>query len=147
MESTSFDWEVALFNIPKVSRYKLERPPLVQALVQVKFPLTAKFQTLAGVAPVQAGLEDVLPFMEQVQSHRVSVELGPSGADSYQSESSVSWRFSDSSSWSLLLEPTAATLSAGSDYQGIEDFADRFSKVLSALTQASKFRRCVTASG
>lgn len=137
-----FDWEAELFNIPKVSRYRLHRPPLIQALVQVKFPLSAQFQTLAGVAPVQAGLEDFLPFMEQVQSHRVSVGLGPGGADSYQSESSVSWRFSNGGNWSLLLEPTAATLSAGSDYQGIDDFADRFSHVLSALTDAAKFRRC-----
>ncbi len=131
-----------MFNIPKVSRYRLHRPPLIQALVQVKFPLSAQFQTLAGVAPVQAGLEDVLPFMEQVQSHHVSVALGPGGADSYQSESSISWRFSDGGTWSLLLEPTAATLSAGSDYRGIDDFADRFAKVLSALAGAGRFRRC-----
>ena len=135
-----------MFNVPRAGRYKLRRPPLVQALVQVRYPLSAQFQRLADVAEIQAKLAHILPYMAQSESQLVSMAIG--GGEASPSESSISsassilWRFSDDKSWSFVLEPSIATLAVGSDYEGMDDFADRFSEVLSVLADSGDFRRC-----
>ena len=53
-----FDLELAAFTI--------DRPPLAQALAQVRYPLVGQFTTLEGVAPLQAELIDDFPYMEHV---------------------------------------------------------------------------------
>ncbi len=56
-----------MFGLDPAPRYRLTRPPLVEALGQVRFPVRAKLNTLDGVAPVQERLDEVFPYMNQQQ--------------------------------------------------------------------------------
>lgn len=131
-----------MFAIGKPRRYRLEAAPLVQAVAQVRFPLVAHFQELAGVADIQDGLLDMLPYLEQQQVHQMTLALGPGGMASSPSATAVVWRFTGDDQWTLALEPGAASLFVGNEYRGIEDFSNRFSRILTALQETQRVRRC-----
>lgn len=132
-----------MFEIARPQRYRLENPPLAQALVQVRFPVVAHFQELAGVAAIQDTLLDLFPYMEPQRLQQVSLAFGPAGIEPSASEARVTWKFTDDNGWTLTLEPGSATLFVGGDgYRGIENFADRFLHVLEALNKTGRVRRC-----
>lgn len=131
-----------VFELPQPRRYRLQQAPLAQALMQVRFPLVAHFQELAGVAGIQDRLLHRLPYMQQQQVQRMAIAFGPGGIAPSAPEGSVVWRFASDSQWTLLLEPGAASLFVGDEYRGIEDFADRFSEILIALHRTERVLRC-----
>ena len=71
---------VPLFDLPVPPPYRLGNAPLVQALVQVRYPLVATLETLAGVAPIQAVLESNFPYMEQEKVQEIAFLFGPAGS-------------------------------------------------------------------
>lgn len=131
-----------VFNVPEVGRFRLMRAPLAQALVQVTFPLVGRFQTLAGVAPLQEELADELPYMEQEQGTQFTFAINNVPVPSPQPESTITWKFSDDSGSTLAVAPGNVILSVGSNYQGVDDFAQRLSHVLTALVKTAQLRRC-----
>jgi len=136
-----------MFNVPEAGRYRLQRAPLAQALVQVSFPLLARFQTLEGVASLQEHLIDLLPYMERQQVGQMALTISPQGTFvPGPQENTVVWKFTDDSGWTLAVTPGSATLAViGAKYQGVADFAKRFAAVLNALMNmdgAAKVQRC-----
>ncbi len=124
-------------------RYRLEQAPLAQALVQVRFPLVAHFQELAGIAAVQDALLDLLPYAERQQIQQLAIALGPAGLVPATPETGIVWKFTADDGWTFTLEPGAAALFVGgNDYHGIDDFTQRFSRVLEALHATGRIRRC-----
>ncbi|MHB8189644.1 MAG: TIGR04255 family protein [Ferrimicrobium sp.] len=124
-----------MFGLDAVPRYRLARPPLVQAFGQVRFPVRAKLPTLEGVAPVQQRLDSLFPYMRKQQMQQVSLLVGPAGAASAQSQPAQTWHFSDDIGWSLTLSADTATLGVGSQYGEFSEFSDRFQAVLSTLAE------------
>lgn len=130
-----------MFQIEAPPRYRLVHPPLIQAVVQILFPLEARFQELSGIASIQDALQDLLPYVEGGPTQSVAVQVGIGGMVS--STSKVIWKFTGDEAWEFTLEPGGAALSvAGDDYRGIEDFRQRFSHVLQALAKTGRVRRC-----
>ncbi len=136
--------EGPVFEIPQPLQYRLAQSPLVQVLVQVRFPLVAHFQELTGVADIQDSLLDLLPYMERQQVQQLAVALGPAGIDiAPPAEPTVVWRFTADDQWACMLEPgSSALMVGGDDYHGIDDFAQRFKRVLEALHRTRRIRRC-----
>ena len=132
----------AVFELAQPRRYRLEGAPLVQALVQVRFPLVAHFHELAGVAGIQDSLLDTFPYMEQRQVQQLAITFGPEGPTPSPPATTVVWRFTGDDQWTLILEPGAASLFVGNEYQGVEDFASHFAHVLGALYETRRVRRC-----
>lgn len=131
-----------MFQIEAPPRYHLAHPPLAQAVVQILFPLVARFQELGGIASIQDYLKDSLPYVEGGPVQSLAVEVGPGGMVSTPTNKVV-WKFTGDDAWEFTLEPGAAALSVnGDDYQGIEDFRERFSLVLQALAKSGQVRRC-----
>jgi uncharacterized protein (TIGR04255 family) len=132
---------VPLFDLPPPPAYRLGNAPLVQALAQVRYPLVASFETLAGVAPLQAMLEDTFPYMEQENVQEIAFLVGPAGQAGGSSAESVNWKFTNDSGLLLTIAAGSASLTAAENYTGVEDFAMVFAQLLSAL-KAARVQRC-----
>lgn len=132
----------AVFDLPPPPRYRLARPPLAQALGQVRFPVRARLQTLEGVAPVQDRLEHLFPYMNPEQVQQVSLLVGPAGPSTAESQTTHTWRFTDDIGWALILSTDSATLSVGPQYGAFDEFSTRFRAILEALDEAAGVARC-----
>ena len=133
---------VTVFDLMSRPQYRLTRPPLIQALAQVRYPLRARLQTLDGVALVQDRLEPLFPYMAEQHVQQVSLLVSPGAPAQAESQTSRSWRFTDDDGWALSLAADAATLSVGPQYGSFQDFAQRFRSILSALAEAGGVTRC-----
>lgn len=56
-----------MFRLDAAPRYRLARPPLNQALVQVRFPVRTVLATMEGIAPIQQYLGTLFPYLKQEQ--------------------------------------------------------------------------------
>ncbi len=134
-------WKVAseMFNLPAPGPFLLERPPLAAAVAQVRFPLLADLQELAGIAPFQKAVRHRYPFMEQVHQQQFSVVVGPLGPTApATADRAIAWKFTANDSWTLSLEAGAATLSVGTSYTDVEEFRVRWRDVLEALINTTE---------
>jgi uncharacterized protein (TIGR04255 family) len=131
-----------MFELGPVNPYTLRRPPLIQALAQVRFPLLAKLQTFEGVAPLQEVLLADYPYMDKVTEAGLSISIGQAAAT--QPEATTSWHFKDDQSRLVVLNSNALTLSLGKQqYDGFTDFKDRFRSALTALQNSLSPTRCL----
>ena len=130
-----------LFQLPEAPRYRLEQAPLAQALAQVRYPLVAALETMAGIAPLQEALRDKFPYMEQEMVQEVSLVVGPAGPAAGAGAASVTWKLSNDAGTRIVIGAGSATLSAGPSYTTVEDFSTDFSHVLDAL-ESVKVPRC-----
>jgi uncharacterized protein (TIGR04255 family) len=131
-----------MFDLEPVGRYRLERPPLVQALGEIRYPVRARLQTLDGVADLQDRLADVFPYMEQDQIQQVSLLMGPGVSAKSDTQTTRAWRFTDDSGWTLIVNAQAATLSVGPDYGNFEEFRTRFAEAIAGLHETNQLPRC-----
>jgi uncharacterized protein (TIGR04255 family) len=122
-----------LFAVDRAPSYSLTRAPLVQALAQVRFPLVADFQNLGGVAPLQNALRANFPYMEQTRVQELGFAIGPSGPSAAANET-VNWQFTNDDGYLLEVGSGSATVSAGSAYEGVDEFASMFGVMLAALS-------------
>ncbi|MGI8429976.1 MAG: TIGR04255 family protein [Solirubrobacteraceae bacterium] len=132
----------AVFDLAPVGRYRLARPPLVQALGQIRYPVRARLQTLDGVAPLQDRLLDLFPYMNQEQIQQVSLLVGPGMAPAGEAQTARTWRFTDDVGWTLIVAADAATLSIGPQYGDFEEFRSRFATIVAALQETAGLPRC-----
>jgi uncharacterized protein (TIGR04255 family) len=124
-----------MFRLDAMPKYSLARPPLVQALVDLRFPVQANLASMAGIAPIQQHLSDLFPYMKQQQQQSVSLLLGPGGPTATETQSTPSWSFDDDNGWSLTLTPSNAVLSIGSKYSEFGEFSKRFEVLLEVLAE------------
>jgi uncharacterized protein (TIGR04255 family) len=123
-----------MFDLPPLVSMQVERPPLVVASAQVRFPLVARLQSLIGVASFQEQIAAFLPYMEQVQQHQILVSVGPLGSPTPPaSEPILAWKFTNDEGWVLSLEPGQATLSVDTHYTTGELFGATWQRVLESL--------------
>ncbi|WP_300607837.1 TIGR04255 family protein [Trebonia sp.] len=130
-----------MFRLDAAPRYRLARPPLNQALVDVRFPVQAGLATMEGIAPVQQQLNTLFPYLKQQQVQQVSLVMGPGIPAAAGAQASPVWRFEDDSGWSLVLAPGSAVLSVGPQYSGFGEFSERLSAVLQALSNSAGVTR------
>jgi uncharacterized protein (TIGR04255 family) len=121
-----------MFRHDAAPRYRLSRAPLIQALVEVRFPVRAGLAAMEGIAPVQQQLSVFFPYLKQQQLQQVPLVAVP-GVPSAEAQSSLVWRFEDDIGWSLALAPGSATLSIGPQYREFREFSERLDVVLRAL--------------
>jgi uncharacterized protein (TIGR04255 family) len=132
----------SVFELEPVTPYRLERPPLVQAVGQVRYPILARLQTLEGIAPVQDALNALFPYMEMQQRQQVSLLLGPQAAPVSGAQTTNAWLFTDNEGWKLTVAPDSATLEIGPEYGSFEEFEERFSAMVKALREGVALQRC-----
>jgi uncharacterized protein (TIGR04255 family) len=130
-----------MFELDAVARYRLARPPLVQAVGQVRYPILARLQTLEGIAPVQEALTTLFPYMQQQQQQQVSLIVGPGSQPVGGAQLTNSWVFNDDAGWVLTVAPDTATLQIGPQYGSFEEFEERFRSMLQALRDVG-LQRC-----
>jgi uncharacterized protein (TIGR04255 family) len=70
------------------------------------------------------------------------VQFTPEGAQAAETPSEVNWSFVGDEGHQVVLTPASATLSAGSSYQGVDDFSVRFAEVLTTLRDNMRVPRC-----
>jgi uncharacterized protein (TIGR04255 family) len=131
-----------VFELEPVGRYRLERPPLAQALGQVRYPIVARLQTLEGIAPVQESLSGLFPYMEQQQRQQLSLIVGPGSQPVSGAQTTSIWLFTDDVGWKLTVAPDMATLEIGPQYGSFEEFEERFASALAALREGAALQRC-----
>jgi hypothetical protein len=66
-----------MFGLGPSPRYRLSRPPLVEALAQVRFPVRAKLASLEGVAPIQERLDDGSGWSLVLSADSATLSGGP----------------------------------------------------------------------
>ncbi|MFE2473811.1 TIGR04255 family protein [Streptomyces mirabilis] len=119
------------------------RAPLAQVIIQVTFPVVARLQTLAGVAPLQDALGEQFPYMNRNKIHQLSMMVGPAGPAA--SESNETWvnEFTNDDGWTLSVTESSASLSvSGGDYPGLQKIEEMFERVCVALVEAVRVSRC-----
>lgn len=129
-----------MFSLDPVPQYRLSNPPLVQALAQVRFPIVAKVVRLEGIAPFQEALREVFPYMEQIVERSVEVDLA--GETNIKTDDQITWHFTDDEGFRLVVGTNIMTLSVDQQYQGIDDFATRFSRCLEIAQTHLSLQRC-----
>ena len=122
-----------MFGLAAAPRYRLARPPLNQAFVEVRFPVQAGLATMEGIAPIQQHLSRFFPYLRQQQVQQVSLLVSAGAPANAEAQTTHTWRFEDDSGWTLVLGPDSATLSIGPQYSEFREFSDRFSAALGAL--------------
>ena len=130
-----------MFGLERPPRYRLVRPPLIQALGQVRFPVRSRLATLEGVAPVQERLDAAFPYMKRQQVQQVSLLVAPAGPAAAEAQIAQTWRFDDDAGWWLVLAPDSATLGVGPQYGEFAEFSERFRSVLWALAEGAGVSR------
>lgn len=132
-----------MLDLPSPPRYRMSAAPLVQALVQVNFPIVTRLQTLDGAAAIQAALGRRYPYLAQNVVQQMSLMVGPAGPTAPpQTSQNVVHELTSDDGWTLTLTVSSATLSVGEDYAGVDDFADRFAEVCAALAATDDIARC-----
>lgn len=131
-----------MLDLPSPPRYRMTAAPLVQALVQVQFPIVTRLQTLDGAAAVQAALGGRYPYLAQNVVQQMSLMVGPAGPAAPQTSQNVVHELTSDDGWTLTLTVSSATLSVGEDYAGVDDFADRFAELCAALAGTGDVPRC-----
>lgn len=122
-----------MFHLEPAPRYRLARPPLNQALVDVRFPVRAGLATIEGIAPIQQQLGALFPYLQEQQLQQFSIMVGPGAPANPETQTTHAWRFEDDSGWTLVISPSNAALSIGPRYSEFREFSDRFRVVLSVL--------------
>ncbi len=130
-----------MFRLEPAPRYRLIRPPLHQALVDVRFPVQAALADLAGIAPVQLELTSLFPYLRPQEVHQVSLALGQGAPVNAETQTTHAWRFEDDSGWTLVISPGNASLSIGPGYSEFREFSDRFRAVARALSNSVGIKR------
>ncbi len=131
-----------MLDLPSPPRYRMTAAPLVQALVQVNFPIVTRLQTLDGAAAVQAALRDRYPYLAQSVVQEMSLMVGPAGPAAPQTSQNVVHELTSDDGWTLTFTVSSATLSVGETYAGVDDFAQRFAEVCAALAATGNVPRC-----
>jgi uncharacterized protein (TIGR04255 family) len=136
------NWKVSrIFDIPAPRKYRLERLPLVLAVVQLNYPIVGRLQTLEGVTPIQEALKDVFPYMNRIQVDQLAVLVGPNAPTVGEPQRTVGWRFTDDSGWVLNLNPSSAHIAVGKEYSSVGDMEERLVAVINALVEAGEIKR------
>lgn len=131
-----------MLTVPLPPRFRMSAPPLVQAVVQVNFPIVSRFESVEGVAPLHSALFDLFPYLNQQIVQQVSLMIGPAGPATPQSAQATVYELTDDVGWKLSVTVSSATLEVGAEYAGVGDFARRFGRVCAALHEACSVRRC-----
>lgn len=107
-----------------------ERAPLKTVLCQVRFPRVLALLAEAGITGFQAAVRDEYPRLLEVE-RSASVEMTPEVAK-FQASPPV-WRFTDEeANWTVGLAVDFVSLETPK-YKNIDDFLQRFNRVLTAL--------------
>jgi len=130
-----------VFRLQAPTRYRLTRAPLAQALVQVRFPLIARIQSAEGIAPIQERLRDRYPYMAQRQEVALQITPGPTGPTPGV-VGGLAWELTDDGGRMAVISTGSATLTVGSAYEGVDDFAERLEQILSVLGEEAGVPRC-----
>ncbi len=92
-----------MFSLGRPGRYHLARPPLAEALGQVRYPVRAHLQSVEGIAPIQERLEPLFPYMAQEQVQQVALFMGQGGPSAAESKAAQIWKFTDDLGWTLIV--------------------------------------------
>lgn len=124
---------LALLDLPEVPIRILERPPLVLAVCELRFPRELSVADETAVAPFQKTLKGQYPILQKVPEVSVSVLLGPAATQVQPQSRSFRWEFTDLKGiWTVTL--SQETLSLGTrTYASFGDFLDRLGPVVEAL--------------
>ena len=131
-----------MLDLPSPPQYRMSAAPLAQALVQVKFPIVTRLQTLDGAAEIQAALDNRYPYLAQSTIQEMSLMVGPAGPAAPQTSQNIVHELTSDDGWTVTLTVSSATLSVGEDYAGVDDFASRFAELCAALMAIMKISRC-----
>jgi uncharacterized protein (TIGR04255 family) len=130
-----------MFRLRRAPRYRLERPPLNQALVQVRFPVETRLASIEGIAPLQEQLGALFPYIRPQQVQQLSMRVGPGAPAEGEAQVTHTWHFTDDSGWTFVLEPGGATLAIGPRYSEFREFSERFGAITRALRNATGVQR------
>jgi len=131
-----------VLTVPVPPRFRMTAAPLVQALVQVQFPIVTGLQSLDGAAAVQAALGARFPYLRQNVVQQMSLMVGPAGPAAPQTSQDIVHELTSDDGWNLTLTVSSATLSVGEAYRGLADFAERFHEVCEALVGTARVGGC-----
>ena len=115
---------------PSVQEVPLTRAPLVNVIVQVRFPAVMKIEDSAFVANFQEAIRTDYPILRP--ERQLGVLIGPGGVQ--PQDAGTVWRFEtkDPDAWQVTLAPTFVSLSA-KRYTRRSDLLARLTVVLHAL--------------
>lgn len=118
------------FSAKGIDEVQLTDAPLVSVVAQLRFPVIASLDGMAGVAPFQTALQDQYPVMRQ-EAQTVAT-LAPDG-NIIQSNATPVWRFTGGADgWTVTLSPSWVAIETTS-YANRADFLRRWTEVLNAV--------------
>jgi uncharacterized protein (TIGR04255 family) len=120
-------------QLDPVERIVFEQPPLVLALCQIRFTPILSVTDPVQVAPIQRGLYDHYPLLEEL-ADSIELQLPGLQVSSRPHGSGMKrWKFRDASDdWNLILSTDFVSLETR-QYNEFGDFLDRLREALDAL--------------
>lgn len=131
-----------MFNLERPGSYRLGRPPLVEAFAQVRYPVRANLQSVEGIAPIQARLDPIFPYMSQEHVQQIALQFGSGAPAAAESSTAQTWKFTDDAGWTVIISVDSASLSVGPQYGDFGEFVNRFRAILQALREDGGVGRC-----
>lgn len=114
--------------LPQYDRVLFANAQLRLAVAQVRFPILLRFADGAFVAPFQQAIEGEYPELQREQS--VSFQVSEKGIQPGPGETLLRF-ISGNRQWAAVLGESALTLEV-KGYSAIDDFADRFQRLIVA---------------
>lgn len=131
-----------MLTVPVPPQFRMTAAPLVQALVQVQFPIVTVLQSLDGAAAVQAALGTRFPYLRQNVVQQMALMVGPAGPAAPPTSLNVVHELTSEDGWNLTLTVSSATLYVGEAYRGRADFAERFHELCEVLAGTARVGGC-----
>ncbi len=124
---------VMIFAFGGDERFTASRPPLIRAMVDVRFPTVAAFAELPALAPIQDMLEAAFPLMTQATAE-------------HGERPETSWLFQDENAgYRFELGPSALRVSVpGTGYRDREAFQVVLEQVLDAVDRSRRVKKCTS---
>lgn len=125
---------LAAFKLADVERIVFQRPPLVVALCQVRFPPVLGVTEPSYVHPFQRALKPEYPILTPTTKVELQVELAPEPSVERRTLS-PEWRFTDrKQTWTVVLTSGFMALETR-QYTHFDEFIQRMQRVLTALVE------------
>lgn len=118
-------------TLPDCPRVRFRKSPLGLVLGQIRFPILTRFSDGIFVAPFHEAIKQEYPRPHREK--QMGLQITPQGVQSVAGE--ALWRYTArDNEMAVVLGEGAVTLEAKS-YQSIDDFLDRFGRVLKAAQE------------
>ena len=127
-------------SLPRYEWVQFKKSPLRLVIGQIRFTIMPRFEQKGFIADFQEAIRTDYP--KASREAVVTYQLSPTGINSGASD--TAWRFSSKDlQWAVIVNEAALTLETR-DYRSMQDFMNRFQRLLEVAQETLEINRLFT---